>query len=288
VIVCAAAALLAALPVLVYHTLAFGSPLHTGSEELANFSLLRLPETVDRLMWELTFAREFGLLLPLMALGAAVLWRANRRALLALLLYTAPVFLLHIAYAYLRPRDILSLFPVWHLLAALGAAWLARYVIVGAAARPWRQIITAGALLALSFAFVLRSMDTLALPITRGFGAFGYLVREQRASFARLAELTPANAVIGSSLNSGAVDLHAGRLAFRPATWSADELGAFVDALRAEKVPVYVLDDGTEMRASLEALRSRYQLTEIARLDMPYYFVGSGSENRAVALYQVE
>jgi hypothetical protein len=225
--------------------------------------------------------------------------------MLTLVIYTAPLFALHIAYAYLRPRDILSLFPMFAVLAAYGAVWLVRRLIavtdggrttadegvqLSAVVRPpsFRQGATAVLLIALTFAFVLRSMDTLLLPVTRGFGAFGYLVREQRESFTRLGELTPPNAVIGCTLNSGAVDLHAGRLTFRPATWAPDALLAFVRALREEETPVFVLEDGAELADTMTALRQHYRLSEITRLDMPYYFRGSGSENRKVPLYRID
>jgi hypothetical protein len=285
-LVCGAAAWVAVTPTLVYHMLAFGNPFYTGSEELANFSLARLPETLGRITGELISLREFGLLLPLIAAGLVVLWRRNRRACTALGLYFVPLFLFHIAYAYLRPRDILFLFPILGGLAVIGIVWLMR--------RLWQArqtLLVMGAralvLITLAFIFIVRSQQTLAIPITHGFAVFGYLVREQRASFTRLGELTPTDAVIGCSLNSGAVDLHAGRLAFRPATWTPDQLLAFVRALHAESKPVYMLEDGDEVLPSLNTLRAHFQLTQVARLDMPYYFPGSGSENRKVALYRV-
>ncbi len=302
-----AGAFAAALPVLIYHTLAFGSPFSTGSEEFANFSLARLPETLMRITFELASPREFGMLIPLIVIGLIALWQRNRRALTTLILYFAPLFVLHIAYAYLRPRDILSLFPVLSFLAAFGIVWLVLHLLQRPAASPDKsahynlrlrlkayvsRLLPAVAgmlvLVGLSFVLVLRSIDTLALPVTHGFDAFGYLVREQRASFTQLAELTPANAVIGCSLNSGAVDLYAGRLTFRPGKWTGDETVKFVRALRAENTPVYLLEDGAEVIPATESLRSVYTLTEVAHLDMPYYFPGSGSENRQVALYRVE
>jgi hypothetical protein len=226
---------------------------------------------------------------------------------ITLVLYFAPLFVLHIAYAYLRPRDILSLFPVLSFLAAFGLVWLVLRIIQRPASSPEQsnpntfrsrftfhalRLLPAAAgmlvLVGLSFVLVLRSIDTLALPVTHGFDAFGYLVREQRASFTRLAEVTPANSVIGCSLNSGAVDLYAGRLTFRPGKWTADETLKFVRALRAENTPVYILEDGAEVAPALDSLRRVYHLTEVARLDMPYYFLSSGSENRRVALYKIE
>ena len=286
-LICGIAAWVAVAPTLIYHMLAFGNPFHTGSEELVNFSLARLPETLARITGELVSYREFGLLLPLIVIGVGVLWRCQRRSFTALALYFVPLFLFHIAYAYLRPRDILFLFPILSGLAAIGAVWLVR--------RLWQArqtLLSMGTrtvvLVTLAFIFVVRSQQTLELPITHGFAVFGYMVREQRASFTRLSELTPADAVIGCSLNSGAVDLHAGRQAFRPATWTPAQLLKFVRELHTENTPVYVLEDGDEVLPSLATLRASYRLTEVARLDMPYYFPGSGSENRKVALYRVD
>ena len=54
---------------------------------------------------------------------------------------------------------------------------------------------------------------------------------EVMVNTARIAELTPPNAVIASSLNSGALDLHSQRLAFRPSGWTGDQLLKFVRAL---------------------------------------------------------
>ncbi|GIV83054.1 MAG: hypothetical protein KatS3mg052_0061 [Candidatus Roseilinea sp.] len=305
---CALAAWIAASPVLMYHTTVFGGPFHVGSEELTNFSLARLPETLGRTIDELKHYREFGGLMPLILIGAAAMWRRSRRALAILAAYAVTLFLFHIAYAYLRLRDILSLFPVLHLLAAFGAVELWRGVSAlrcGRCARiaqrlspaahggdamrsTLNQLLAIAAICALSYLFVLRAMETLALPVTRGFGAFGYLAREQRLSFERLRRMTPNDAVIGCALNSGAVDLHAGRTAFRPAVWTPDELVRFVDALHAEGRPVFLLDDGAELRASLATLRARYALREVGRLDLPYYeAVGGGSQNRRVPLFEI-
>ncbi|MCS7061467.1 MAG: hypothetical protein RMN25_09925 [Anaerolineae bacterium] len=289
VMTCALFACLAALPVLIYHALAFGSPVHTGSEEWVNFSLVRLPETAWRTINELLSAREFGLLAPILVVGGWVLWRRSRRAFWVLLAYWAPVFVFHVAYWPLRLRDILSLFPALSILGALGVVWMVQRLLEANRDAPTRRkmIGLVVVLIGLSFVFVLRSMDTLALPITRGFGAFGYLVREQRQSFNEIARLTPANAVIGCSLNSGPIDLYAERLTFRPANWTPDQLIAFVRAVQHEGAPVYVLEDGVELAVSLQTLREQFVLRPVARLDVPYYFAGSGSENRKVALYQV-
>jgi hypothetical protein len=288
VALCAGAALVAAVPVLAYHQVAFGSPLVTGSEELGNFSLARLPETLWRTLGELNGYREFGLLTPLIFIGMIALWQVNRRALAVLATYVLILFGFHAFYAYLRLRDLLFLFPVLYLLAALGAVAFWRWT-TDKAGRPWvRHFLSISLICAVSYIFVLRAMETLAMPVTRGFNAFGYLVREQRESFDRLRALTPDGAVVGTSLNGGAIGLHSGRLAFRPASWSAGELGAFVDRLQRVGAPVYVLADGDELEVPLATLRERYRLVEVGRLDVPYYdAIGGGSSNRSVPLYAV-
>ena len=55
-----------------------------------------------------------------------------------------------------------------------------------------------------------------------------------------------------------------------------------------KNTPVYLLVDGDEVQPSLTTLRTNFRLSEVTRLDMPYYFPGSGSENRKVALYRVD
>jgi hypothetical protein len=277
--VCAVAAFIAVLPVFVYHTFAFGSPFQTGSEELSNFSISRMPETLMRFASEMNSTREFGYLWLPMLLGAVVLaWRKPQQ-FGAVALYVLPLLVFHLFYDYLRPRDLLSIFPIGAILAALGFATL--YSL------KWDVTKLIAIVLACILLYA-RSSQTLSLPVTRAFNAFGYLVAEQRMSFDNIRAITPENAVIGGSLNSGAIDLHAKRLAFRPATWSASELISFVRALQGEKRPVFLLNDGDEVKVSLATLQANFRLTEIGRFDMPYYFFGGGSENRKVILYRVE
>jgi hypothetical protein len=288
---CASAALSAAMPTLIYHQLAFGNPLATGSDELTHFSLVRLPETLGRTLGELNHYREFGLLTPLIAIGLVTAARHHRRALVVVLVVFIVLFGFHVLYAYLRLRDILFLFPFLSWLAALGATEAIRLTYRAASTLPvprlW-DLARVGLVCTLSFCFVLRAMETLAMPATRGFNAFGYLVREQRASFDQLRQATPEDAVVAASLNSGAIELHAQRLAFRPAGWTADELARFVEALHAQGRPVFALDDGEELGEALQVLRARYGLAEVVRLDVPYYdAVGGGSRNRRVSLYHI-
>ena len=299
----AVGALCAALPVLAYHAWAFGGPFTTGSDELQHFSLAGVPGMLARTLIELGWYREFGLIAPLIAYGAWALGRPEgsrggaeaRRAMpvAVLALYALPVFVFHLAYAYLRQRDLLAVFPIGTILAAYGAVRLIEAILTHSrdtpaitARRGWAVF---GAVFFLAFGMGYRSIETFQLPITRGFSAFGYLVGAQRASFETLEALTPSEAVIACSLNSGAIDLYTGRLTFRPATWTSDELLRFVDALRAEGKPVYAIDESNELQASLAALRGRYTLTQVGAIDVPYYFMpGGGSENRRVPVFRVE
>ena len=272
---------------LIYHQVAFGNPLSTGSEELSNFSLTLAPQTLLRTLGELNWYREFGLITPFMVVGVMAMWKEHRPALLVLLTLIAVLFGFHILYAYLRLRDILFLFPVFYLFAAYGLVkafqWLSgKSSLIS-------RLATTALLFAASFMIVLRTMETLALPVTKGFAAFGYLVREQRASFDTLAALTPANAVIGTSLNSGAIDLHSNRDTYRPATWSPDELTKFVDLLHSEGRPVFLVNDSDELRDTLATLQARYRVREAGRIDVPYYnTIGGGSSNRRVEVYLIE
>ena len=291
VAICAGAAWLAAAPVLAYHWAVFGSPFVTGSDELAHFSPARLPEMAGRALGALGHYREFGLLVPSLAVGLLAAARRSRRALVVALLAFVVLFGFHALYAYLRLRDLLFLFPFLSWLAALGIVTAARaaYWAARRSSRPraWAAL-RVGLVGALSVCLVLRAMETLAMPANRGFAAFGHLTAAQRASFDRLRQLTPEDAVIGASLNSGAVELHAGRSAFRPAGWTAEALVRFVDALRAAGRPVFVLDDGEAMGEALRVLRARYGLVEVARLDVPYYdAIGGGSRNQRAPLYRL-
>ena len=315
--VCAVFAGIAATPTLVYHAIAFGSPFATGSDELKHFSLTLVPTTLKYILGEMLWYREFGLLSPFIVIGAIALWQRHRKTALVLATYVLPVFGFHLLYSYLRQRDLLSLFPIFYLLAAFGVVHSAQWLLGKMTRRqgegvtrrqgegvtktllhpftpsPLHPLTPSPLPLILlisliSLATLQRSIETIILPITRGYGAFGYLVKEQRASFATLAQLTPQNAVVASSLNSGAIDLHSHRLAFRPAGWTSEQLLKFVRMLHAENTPVFLLDDGKELAASLQTLRAHFRVETIAQLDVPYYFPNSGgSENRTVPLYRI-
>jgi hypothetical protein len=117
--------------------------------------------------------------------------------------------------------------------------------------------------------------------------SFGHLNGYQRAGFASIGQDTEPTALIGASLNSGAVELHAQRTTFRPAVWQLDEMYDFVDHALAEGQPLYLLLDGLEMRAPLAAARQRYSLELVGRYDIPFYHTGGGSSGGLVPLYRL-
>jgi hypothetical protein len=276
-----------ALVSFVYQAMAFGRPLVTGSGELGHFSLAVIPSVLVRVGGEMFAPGEWGWALPFIVAGALGLWRQNRRAAWALALGFVPLLVFHLPYAFLKARDLLWLFPVWALLAGLGGvvfwAWL-------------RQRRPAGRALGFFLALVLLAWRwTLTLPLTQGFFTFGSLTGEQRQAISRLADRTPPEAVIATSLNSGAVELYAHRAAVRPGAllqpsqaWTTDEWLKFVEALHAENRPLYLLADSVEMEAPLKAVQARYPVTAVAPpLYLPYYYLGGGSDNQLVALYQI-
>ncbi|NLG27655.1 MAG: hypothetical protein GX557_07065, partial [Chloroflexi bacterium] len=283
--VCAGVAALAALPVLRYHQVAFGGPFRVGSEELALFSLDALRRTLPRMLTEFAQPREFRYALPLALLGALQLARRERRIALGLTLALGVVCAFHLLYEALRLRDLLPVLPVVALWAGVGVAelWsLAHRLRAGA----WRA--AAHAACVLGVALLVSSDATLLLPVPpMHYNAFGYLVDTQRASLDTLAALTEPDAVVAGGLNTGAVTLYAERAIVRPGTWSEREWLAVADHLLRQGTPLYLLNDGEEMRSPELALRARYSLEPIASLSLPYFFPGGGSENRDVPLYRI-
>jgi len=291
----AAAALLVALPDLWYHQIAFGSPLRTGTEEFEQFALANVVPVIWRVGGEVLAAGEFLFFAPFVALALWRLARTDRRALTVLLAGPLLVALFHLPYGYLRLRDLLSLYPVLAVLAGAGLLETVerlgmgeRHTVYGVASVNARRSTPARFTVFLVTVALPLARLGLALPMAQGFYTFGTLLPPQRAAFDRLAALTAPAAVVGSSLNGGAVDLYSGRASFRPAAWAPEELLAFVRAMQQAGRPVYLLDDGVELGAPLRALAGTHRLTPIAQLPLPYFYVGGGSENQDVTLYEVK
>jgi hypothetical protein len=280
---CAGVALLTVLPTFAHHAAWFGSPLTTGSDELQHFAPANIAPMARALRDEFLAYREFGLLAPLLLAGVIAFARRDRAILGTLAAFALPVLVFHLFYGYLRARDLLSLIPLGALFAAAGIVWLWRV------AQQHTHVWRAALVIAASFAFVLRGMETLALPAVGGFTIFGHLLREQRAALDTIATATPPDAIVGSTLNTGAIDLHAGRRSFRPADWQPDALHAFVMDQLVRGRAVFMLIDGDDMRAVEAALSTRFTLRDAGLLPMPYYQArGGGAENRDARLVRIE
>jgi hypothetical protein len=106
-----------------------------------------------------------------------------------------------------------------------------------------------------------------------GWASFGYMRADNRAAFDRLVELTEQEAVIGASLNAGAVMMYTGRDAIRPYdSWTEAEWAVFLDAMRDRGRPVYLLDDGGLMAEFIEQEQAQHRLTPIAELRVPLFY----------------
>jgi hypothetical protein len=284
----AGAALLVALPDLLYHRAVFGGWLHTESTEWFLISGRNVARSAFALLeGGVLRPEELGYLVPLLAVGAWRLWRRQRAALAVVGSGAVAVLAFHLFYEALRPRDLIPLFPVAYLCVAAGLWALWRW-----AARQ-RTLLAALCLLASAVLLGARSWETLAAPWRDDVITFGHVRAAQRAAFEDLRALTPADAVIGSMLNGGAIELHAGRGAVHPAPWREEELAVWVDALLAEGRPFYVLDDGEEMGPVLRTLvrwrlEGRYRLREVKTLNLPYFALGGGNLPRTAVLYRVE
>jgi hypothetical protein len=276
-------ALLVALPDLAYHQVAFGGWLNSESSEWFLLSARNAGGTFWGILQQGLLRREeIGFLAPLALYGGWLLWRRQRRAAWVLFSGALAVFLFHLFYAALRPRDLIALLPLLYLCAAYG------FIALWRRAQGQRTLLAALLLVCCTTLLLARSYRTLALPWREDVITFGHVRADQARAFSRLRELTPEQAVIGSMLNSGAIELHAGRAAVHPAPWTEEELHRWVEGLWARGRPFYVLDDGEEMAAVIERLEARYRVQPVATLGLPYFAIGGGNLPRSARLYQIE
>jgi hypothetical protein len=285
----AAAALLVAIPDLLYHQWVMGHWLRPESLELRHFSWSFMWPMAVRMLRDLLVAREFLYLSPFVVYGLARHARDDWIGFGALATGLVAVVLIHLPYEALRLRDLLSVFPILCFWAGYGMAGMWRRL---KESRNWSGTplflrgLGYGFLLALLL--LLRTRTTLELVRASDFDAFGYINAFQRVGFAQIGEDTEATALVGASLNSGAVGLYSMRTAFRPAVWQSDEFYTFADDAIARGAPLYLLEDGLEMAGPLTAARQRYELELVGRYDIPFYHTGGGSAGGRVPLYRVE
>ncbi len=271
------AALIAALPDIVYRWQVFGGPLATETTELHAMAVEHLGPMAWQTLRDVLVAGEWGYLFPLALYGGYRLARHHRRAFLVLAAAFSDVLVVHLTYRFLRLRDLLSLFPLVDLAVGYGAVSLVQRVR-GLVREPARLKQLGTALLPVAtVAWIVLSLALARWTMVdnlwkRGWASFGYMRPENRAAFDRLAELTPPRAVIGASLNAGAVMMYTGRDAIRPYdSWTEEEWSVFLGAMQARGRPVYLLDDGGLMAAFIAAEQGRHRLTPIEALDVPLF-----------------
>jgi hypothetical protein len=271
-------ALLAALPDIVYRWSVFGGPLATETTELHAMGLDQIGPMAWQMLRDTLVAGEWGYLFPLAIYGGYRLAHGHRREATVLGCAFVVVLLVHLTYQFLRLRDLISLFPVVNLAVAYGAVTLIRR-IRAMAREPGRLRQLGPALLVVaSVAWVILSLASARWTMIdniwrRGWASFGYMRPENRAAFDRLAELTPPNAVVGASLNAGAVTMYTRRDTIRPYdSWTEDEWTIFLSAMEAEGRPVYLLDDGGLMADFITKEQGRHRLTPVEALEVPLFY----------------
>ena len=57
----------------------------------------------------------------------------------------------------------------------------------------------------------------------------------------------------------------------RPGAWNDEERDRFIDIIRRQNRPVYLLDDGAETNAARRQLMRRYTFRKVAVLDVPLF-----------------
>jgi hypothetical protein len=271
------------LPDFAYRKAVFGGWLRTESTEWFLLSIDNVGRSLLVVLQQGLLRREeLGFIFPFVLYGSWLLWRRHPRPAWVLMAGFGAVFAFHLCYEALRPRDLIAILPVLYLGAAYGFAilwkWGQKRLPLGRAA-----LLTCG----LIFAFA-RSCRALEMPWRDDVVTFGHVSKSQVQAFVELGSLTPENAVIGSMLNSGAIELLAGRAALHPSPWTADELRTWVDALHAQKRPFYILDDGEEMPLVLSRLQGTFQVHLIQTIDLPYFAYGGGNIPGPSRLYAVE
>lgn len=272
-----ASAAVMAIPDTLYRWRVFGGIFATETTELPSMALRHVGPVSIQAAREALAAGEWGYLFPFALVGCVALARAHRRSFAVLAAAFGAVLLVHLTYRFLRLRDLISLFPLVNLAVSYGAESLARsaraYTIghqqvgrLGPAVVS--SISVAAAILALALAR-WTVIDDLVRP---GWASFGYMRPDQRAAFDRLAELTPSGAVVGASLNAGAITMLSDRDSVRPyESWSDSDWASFVDLMRSTSRPIYLLDDGNLMTDFIVKLRGSFELVPVEPLAIPLF-----------------
>jgi Dolichyl-phosphate-mannose-protein mannosyltransferase len=277
------AALFVALPDLWYHQLYLGGWLHPESEELALFSIASVADTANNLYQRAFAANEFGWLAPFLLYGGVQLARRARIESWALVAWVGLSLALHLPYPALRLRDLLPEFPALAFVAAYGAVILIAQLLQSP--RSWLRLAASLVVFAALELFILRVWNTIPRVGEPTQPNFGYVTEAQRAAFSQLAMLTPTDAVIGATLNAGAIALYSRRDTFRPDGWNPAELREFLQTVRMKHSSVYILEDGGVIDKVLDDLHD-FKVQRVATLDVPLF--GDGPVPQPGALWRIE
>jgi len=280
-------AFLMALPDIFYRWTVFGSPLSPESSELALFTLSNITVTSQQMLSIAVHNFEFGPFIPLIILGIIGLFRSETtgRSVLALLVaWISAVVVVQLPYGPLRIRDLMAAFPAIYLMGGWGAIVLWRWATRTKSIPSW-QYLQVILVLFLIFALFTPRIQRLLPWLWQGHQSFGHLTSQQRAEFEKLKLITPAQSVIGCTLNSGAVDLYGERETFRPGYWSAEAFVRFVQDMDENGKPVYLLDDGSGIASTLIFAQQSFGLTPVAKLDVPIF--GETSMGKTPTLFRL-
>lgn len=277
------AALLIALPDLWYHQIWFGSPLTPESQELALYSVSAIPTAFTALGTSALVGAEFGWLLPFVLVGMVLYTRRERIPGIALLLTFGATLAIHLPYLALRLRDLIPALPIVAFYATCGI--VGTIVLLRRQRRTWANLATGLVLFLALELMLLRVWNTLPRVVFESAPRFGDMTQAQRESFDTLAQLTPPHAIVGATLNSGAVELYARRDAVRPADWTAVEVREFLRLARANGREFYLLQDNAELGRVVNELRQDYRVERVGTLDVPLF--GEDAVTDAGVLWRV-
>jgi len=254
-----------------YHGRLSGNLWQPESPESFLFSLANVGHSAAVVLADALRRNEWGLLWPLLLLGAWSLARRAPRISAVLALTVLGQLLIHLPYGALRLRDLLTIFPLLALWTAWGIVAVIGFVRQWAGRSLAGQLVAVAAMAALIFVLAARTYPVLISPWRPLHASFGYVTAAQRAAFAQIAALTEPSAVIGATLNSGALDLLSDRRSLHPADWTAEEWAVVIEALQAQGRTVYLLDDNQTLAPVLAATNRKFGLTPVAVLDVPVY-----------------
>ena len=257
-----------------YHQQAFGGLFNVESTELSLFSLGAVMATTQSIFTQLFAAYEFGWLLPFLIYGAYRLLREKQVVFIALSLWFLIIVAFHLPYLALRLRDLLPEFVPLVMVTAYGIVTMVAELFHYAerSEAPYsRQLVVALSLIVAFWLLLIRVWNVVPLAWSEPQRSYGYVTAEQRASFAEIAKLVPPGGLVGSSLNTGAIELYAQRDTFHLGMWSASEQDIFIGAMFREGRAIYLLEDGDEMRQVRNALWSRYTVQYVEIINAPYF-----------------